>query len=105
MTAGTYAVVESAQCEEPDVEKREAELFVPLLKDVGAMEDDTVTKRRFYLANVEAITDVACVVPDIGGPPNRYFFVHQRPYWAELFKKWLNSPHGEDEMSDEEVDE
>ena len=65
--------------EDDDEERRQSELFVPILKDVDTTQKNRVKKRMFYLANVEAITDVACVAPDIGGPPNRYFFVHPRP--------------------------
>ena len=101
LEAATYAVVESSQYEDDDEERRQSELFVPILKDVDTIQNNRVKKRMFYLANVEAITDVACVVPDIGGPPNRYFFVHPRPYWSKLFVRWVKEPHGYDEMSDE----
>ena len=45
------------------------------------------------------------MVPDIGGPPNRYFYVKARPEWAKEFIVWVNRPHKEDEMSAEEEEE
>ena len=101
--ATTYAVVEASTWEEPDQENREAELFVSLRKDVKTIEEGRVSERIFYLADVRSIKDVACVIPDIGGPPNRYFFVHPRPYWSNLFEKWVKAPHKDDEMSEEDI--
>ena len=103
LEATTYAVIESSTYEEPDQEKREAELFAPLTKDVKSIHEERVVERLFYLADVNSIKDVACVIPDIGGPPNRYFFVHPRPYWSKLFEKWVKAPHKDDEMSEEEI--
>ena len=102
LKSGTYAVVESSEYEQEDEELRQSEIFLPILKEVGEIEGNQVEKRSFYLADVEAFNDVACVIPDIGGPPNRYFFVHQRPHWAELFEQWVKAPHKEDDISDDE---
>ena len=54
---------------------------------------------------VQAIHDVACVVPDIGGPLNRCFFVQPRPRWSKMFVEWVKAPHNEDDMSEEEFTE
>ncbi len=105
LKAGTYAVVEVSVYEEDDEEKRQSELFVPLMKTVAAKEDGLVTKRMFYLADTDAFHDVCCVVPDIGGEPNRYFLVHPRPYWSSLFTKWVESPHKDDEKIEDPPDE
>lgn len=105
LKAGTYAVVEVSVYEEDDEEKRQSELFVPLMKTVAAKEDGTVTKRMFYLADTDAFHDVCCVVPDIGGEPNRYFLVHPRPYWSLLFTKWVEAPHIDDEKIEDPPDE
>jgi len=106
LKSGTYAVVETSNYEEEDEECRNSEIFVPILKEVASLNDsgNKVLQRKFYLADVEAFNDVACVVPDIGGPPNRYFFVHKRSFWPDLFIKWVKQPHREDEMSEEEVE-
>jgi hypothetical protein len=105
LKAGTYAVVEASVYEEDDEEKRQSELFVPLMKTVAAKEDGLVTKRMFYLADTDAFHDVCCVVPDIGGEPNRYFLVHPRPYWSSLFTKWVEAPHKDDEKIEDPPDE
>ena len=105
MEAGTYAVVETSKYEEMDEEKRNSELFVPILLDVLAIRSNKEVDRQFWLANVEAIHDVACVVPDIGGPLNRYFFVQPRPRWSKMFVEWVKAPHNKDDMSDEEFTE
>ena len=105
LSAGTYAVVESAQYEEDEDGVFKSDLFLPILKDVESFKDGGVDKRIFYLANVDAITDTASVVPDIGGPPNRYFFIHPRSKWAQDFVDWVKKPHQEDDMSDEEIEE
>ena len=31
------------------------------------------------------------MVPDIGGPPNRYYYVEARSRWGEVFIEWLDS--------------
>ena len=105
LEAGTYAVVETSKYEEMDEEKRNSELFVPILLDVLAIRSNKEVDRQFWLANVEAIHDVACVVPDIGGPLNRYFFVQPRPRWSKMFVEWVKAPHNKDDMSDEEFTE
>jgi hypothetical protein len=123
---GTYAVVETADyLEDGDywkeedmpkknsrkwmenqlklgkVERVESELFVPIKKEVGNMENGKVTQRKFYLADTEAFVDTCCAVPDIGGPTNHYFLVKPRSKWAKLFTNWLQSPHKYDEAIDQ----
>ena len=101
---GVYAVIESSTFEEQDEDVRMSDLFVPILKEVGDMDaDGIVTSRRFYLAPTDAFLYPACVVPDIGGPANRYFYVHPRTYWPNLYMKWLDRPHKDDAISDEEL--
>lgn len=96
---GVFAVVESSNFEVADETKRASELFVPLLKEVGRL-DDEILQRSFYLADTSAIVEPCCVIPDIGGPPNRYFMVHSRTKWPGMFRKWLHNFH--EDMSDEE---
>ena len=38
------------------------------------------------------------MIPDIGGPANRYFVVKPRNSWAEQFVKWVDEPHKDDKM-------
>ena len=45
------------------------------------------------------------MIPDIGGPTNRYFYVKSRTEWAKEFVVWINRPHKEDHMSDKEGEE
>ena len=52
--------------------------------------------------------DPCCVIPDIGGPANRYFVVQPRNSWAGLFVKWVEEPHKDnvmDVLDDIDVDE
>ena len=101
-----YAVVESASYENIEEEIRKSDLMVPILKDVqGIDEHGSVTGRVFYLADTEAFVRPCAVVPDIGGPPNRYFLVKQRSQWHKEFIVWVERPHNEDEMSDSDDDD
>jgi hypothetical protein len=45
------------------------------------------------------------MIPDIGGPTNPYLYVKSRTEWAKEFVDWINRPHKEDNMSDEEGEE
>lgn len=86
---------------EGKVERIHSELFVPIKKEVGLIEDQEVKERIYYLADTEAFVDTCTVVPDIGGPPNMYFFVRPRSQWSNLFTEWLEQPHKYDEKLDE----
>ena len=86
---------------EGKVERIHSELFVPIKKEVGLIEDQEVKERIYYLADTEAFVDTCTVVPDIGGPPNMYFFVRPRSQWSNLFMEWLEQPHKYDEKLDE----
>ena len=60
-----------------------------------------VTRRAFYLANVEAFVRPCIVIPDVGchgEPTNEYFEVKPRSLWAKEFICWLRRPHTEDVM-------
>jgi hypothetical protein len=46
---------------------------VPVTKEVGNIAGGSVTKLKFYLADVEAFSAPMVVIPDIGGDPNAYF--------------------------------
>ena len=97
-----YAIVEGSTYENNEEEAKRSDLFVPLLKDVDGVVGDDVQGRLFYLADTRAFTKPCCVIPDIGGPPNRYFLCRPRTEWPSLFTKWLDDPHNIDYISDEE---
>ena len=89
-----FAVVESAGWDPDHREITMSDLFHPILKDIGR------SKRRFYLANVDAIVSPMCVVPDIGCKgKNRYFQVEPRSQWVEQFVSWVEDPHEYDAMT------
>ena len=104
---GVYAVVESASPENNDEDVTRSELMMPVIKEVGDVnEEGAVTSRVMYLADTEAFAGPCTVVPDIGGPSNRYFVVKPRGEWAKQFTDWVEQPHRFDEIdplsSDEE---
>jgi hypothetical protein len=95
---GTYAVVETSELEENEQELGKSDLMVPIRKDIDLNEDGSVAGRRFYLADTEAFADPCCTVPDIGGPPNRYFVVKPRNQWPKEFVRWVRDEHHLDSM-------
>ena len=95
---GVFAVVETATMEENACSS--SELMSALRKEVELDDQGMATGRTFYLADTEAFLDPACVIPDIGGPPDQYFVVKPRNQWANLFVEWIEEPHTLDEMDD-----
>lgn len=97
---GTYAVVESCVFEDEDPDARASDIFRALLKDMQGIDlkRRTYDSRQYYLADTEAIVEPCCVIPDIGGPLNRYFLVHARTQWAAFFTKWIEEPHALDHI-------
>lgn len=109
---GVYAIVESASYSTNQAEIDMSEIFVPVVKEVGRMEDGAVTQLKFYLADVEAFVAPLTVIPDIGGETNAYFMVRNRTCWREDFESWLETPKNEntftmsdDEESDSDIDD
>ena len=86
---GIYAVVENAIFTEDATEVGKSEIFRPIEKEIGQWSDDMVSGFRFYLADVEAIVRPLAVIPDIGGPTNRYFLVKDRDTWRQDFIRFL----------------
>ena len=101
---GVYAVIESSNYITDEDEIGLSDIFIPIIKEVETLDGDGfVTKRRFYLADVEAIVDTVVVIPDIGSNPKcKYFQVKSRAKWSEEFVKWVEMPHRLDEMDEEE---
>ena len=104
---GVYAVVESADYIEDEDEVGLSDIFIPVIKEVGEVANNGyVTKRRFYLADVEAFLEPIVVVPDIGSVPRcKYFQVKSRALWAKDFIDWVEMPHYHDEIDVDEDDE
>ena len=89
--------------EDNEEELGKSDLFVPILKEVAGMDNQgNVEGRKFYLAETDAFVRPCAVVPDIGGPQNRYFMVKSRDEWHKEFIAWVERPHHEDNMDDEE---
>jgi hypothetical protein len=77
-----------------------SELFDVLTTEVGEIEDGSVTKLKFYLADVEAFKEPCVVVPNVGGPNNSYFWLEPKARWSKLFIQWLRAPHCDDKTED-----
>ena len=102
---GVFAVVEVASYvpipDDDRVKMRglRSDLFIPLDLEVEGMDEEgDVTGRKFYLASTDAFVGPCCVIPDIGGPTNRYFQVKPRSEWVDEFVVWLKQPHKDDQM-------
>jgi hypothetical protein len=101
---GVYAVVEEAVIDD-ESELGRSDLFVPYLKRMDETEGEGPFHRLFFLADTEAIVEPCAMIPDIGGPPNRYLRVKGRHEWAREFILWVERPHLEDDMTDDVVEE
>ena len=84
--------------EAPDREALRSDLFVPLRLDMESEDPDNGLRRTFHLASTDAFKEPVAVVPDVGGPPNRYFLVKSRSKWSNEFCAWLQAPHADDKM-------
>ena len=101
LTPSVYAIVESTNYENyGENEDPQSDMFRPIRTIVGGIANNKVTSLVFYLADVEAFVEPVAVVPDIGGPPNRYFAVKARAEWAADFELFLEDDH--EEYNDEE---
>lgn len=83
-----YAIVESSSLAEDAIS---SELVEAYDTDCEYDAQGRVTGLTFYLADVEAFKETAIVVPDIGGPSNRYLVIKSRANWRDLFIEWLES--------------
>jgi len=94
----THAIVEAT------VEGNEgvagSESFDVLTTEVSEFEDGSVTKLKFYLADVDAFMEPCAVVPNVGGPNNSCFWLEPKARWSKLFIQWLHAPHCDDETED-----
>jgi hypothetical protein len=62
-------------------------------QEVGNIAGGSVTKLKFYLADVEAFSAPMVVIPDIGGDPNAYFYVKIGYVGEEDFEAARNTAH------------
>jgi hypothetical protein len=97
-------VVEPADWEDNAREVAKSGMFRPIKKVVKKKQTAAHGwKRRFYLADVEAITKPCLVVPDVGGREGvEFFVVKNRSQWAKDFQFWLAKPSEEDVIGPEE---
>jgi hypothetical protein len=72
------------------------------------MVNGVVTELKFFLADVEALSN-RWWLSDIGGAANEYFVVKNRDAWKQDFEEWLETSNhdsaftmSDDESSDEE---
>ena len=103
---GIFAIVEATKEVDEGEDAVRSDLFVPYEKIVGGFTGKFVSHNKYYLADVEAIVGPAVVIPDVGGPTNRYLHLKDRSKWKREFEKWLEQPGHLDVVysSDEESD-
>ena len=89
---GTYAFVHATYADANREEQKLSELFVPYFKYIGDTVLGAVAEYDFYLVPVESFKYPLAMVPDIGGPPNRYFRLKERKTWRAGFEYFLNDP-------------
>jgi hypothetical protein len=93
---GVFAVVETAH-EVEDLEDLGSDIITRHRKDCQLRtEKGAVLRRKFYLADVEAIVGPAVVIPDIGSEDDTFLQVSARSEWANCFAEWLKTTHAED---------
>ena len=97
---GTFAVVETGYYDDEDEhEWGKSQILTPFFKDIGDMDKDgNVLGRMFYLADTNAFVSPLAVVPDLGGPKNRFFVMEPRDKWVDFFEAWVNLPHTHHKM-------
>ena len=97
---GVFACVECANVKKEEQNGRtKLNLMHPIEKLVGLddegdvlMKEGIIAERQFFLADTDAFIAPCCVIPDIGGPKNRYYLVENRENWPGiLFRDWLQT--------------
>ena len=112
---GVFACVECANVIKTEREGlTKLNLMHPIEKLVGLddegevlMKEGVIAERQFFLADTDAFVDPCCVIPDIGGPPNRCHLVENRENWPDIFRQWLQTDVDDDmviegDLTDEE---
>ncbi len=103
LSNGVFAVVESSEIMADEAEVTRSDLLMPISKEIEIHADKSVGRRTFYLADTEAFEGPCCAIPDIGGPPNKYFVVLPRQEWKDPFIQWIEDPHTLDVMEEMDV--
>ena len=101
---GVCAIAETSTYCTDKAECNLSEMWRPLYKDIGSFTHNRVSHRKFLLVDVEAFVKPTAVVPDFGGPPNRYFELKDHAKWGEDFEKWLQTRHKDEDFSDSDDD-
>ena len=106
---GVHAVVECASYSTNYEEICMSDLFTPVLLEADGVDENGIVKRKFYLADVEAIKGPCAIIPDISDSKDpeklSFFQVKSRPDWSKTFIAWLDAPHHHDEMDMADYDE
>jgi len=89
-----YAIVETSELEKEEVQKN-SEIFECTLLRIGNFRHQMVSTLEFSLVDVDAFDGPAVVVPDVGGPPNKYLLLRSREQWRNDFEAWLDDEHEE----------
>ena len=59
-------------------------LFAKQLYEIGTIDKNgNVLEREFLLADTNAFVSPLAVVPDLGGPKNRFFVMKPRAEWVD----------------------
>ena len=106
LEAGVHAVVECATVVQKEQDDDARDIIVPISKEALYDEkEERIHEKVFYLADTDAIAAPACVVPDIGGPPNQYFYIEPREIWSDFFANWLHYDLEDDMVMTEDEEE
>ena len=104
LAKGSYAVVERGYFVDDESAIDLSSIFRPFKKEVAsAPQGAQGWKRKFYLANLDALLYPLAVVPDIGCEGGLGFFtVKRRGVWANTFGEWIAAPIPDDVIGPEE---
>lgn len=101
---GVYAVVECASFVLGNDSVPKSRLYTPIVKELAVDGRHSASrKRRFYLADTEAIVEPLYVIPDIGCENGcSYFSVKSRYEWILEMERFLDEPYPERYLNDKE---
>jgi len=104
LAPGIYAIIESAEWVKDKRTDIVSEISHKADIEVSKMKDGRVVNLKFYLADVESFHAPLVVVPDIGGPANRYIVIRSRGMWVDDFAKWLGKKYEDFPEFDDDID-
>ena len=87
---GTFAIIESAEY----MDNNDSDsLFRDIKLEANEkLPDGAVSKRKFYIVDVEAFKDPLVVIPNLG-TRDRYLQMIPRTKWSALCHQWILAPH------------